>query len=163
MRSLPLIAWKSRFNGCPARAANALWLALLLWGTAQPSVHADPDTFSGYTTIQEEGSALTKRRKMNFIGTGVTCADNSANTRTNCTFTGGGNSFETIDVPAGTDPVASGATDTLTITETSFLTLTGTAATDTIDITQVTTDLGTDGLIAANAVALTTDTTGNYA
>ena len=50
----------------------------------------------------------------------------------------------------------------MTITETSFLTITGTAATDTIDITQVTTDLGTDGLIAADAVALTTDTTGNY-
>jgi len=58
--------------------------------------------------------------------------------------------------------VAESSTDTLTLTETSFLTLTGTAATDTIDITQVTTDLGTDGLIAANAVALTTDTSGNY-
>ena len=72
------------------------------------------------------------------------------------------NSFETIAVPAGTSPVADSATDTLTLTETSFLTLTGTAGTDTIDITQVTTDLGTDGLIAANAVALSTDTTGNY-
>ena len=74
----------------------------------------------------------------------------------------GGNSFETISTPAGTSPVADASTDTLTITETSFLTITGTAGTDTIDITQVTTDLGTDGLIAANAVALTTDTTGNY-
>ena len=73
-----------------------------------------------------------------------------------------GNSFETIDVPAGTDPVADSSTDTLTITETSFLTLTGTASTDTIDITQVTTDLGTDGLIAANAVALGIDTTNAY-
>ena len=72
------------------------------------------------------------------------------------------NSFTTIDVPAGTDPVADSSTDTLTITETSFLTITGTESTDLIDITQVTTDLGTDGLIAANAVALTTDTTGNY-
>ena len=76
---------------------------------------------------------------------------------------GGGNSFETIAIPAGTNPVADSSTDTLTITETSFLTITGTAGTDTIDITQVTTDIGTDGLIAANSVALTTDTTGNYA
>jgi len=74
----------------------------------------------------------------------------------------GGNSFETIAVPAGTNPVADSSTDTLTITETSFLTITGTAATDTIDITQVTTDLGTDGLIAADAVALGTDTTNAY-
>ena len=65
---------------------------------------------------------------------------------------GGGNSFETMAVPAGTHPVADSATDTLTITETSFLTITGTPATDTIAITQVTTDLGTDGLITANAV-----------
>ena len=75
---------------------------------------------------------------------------------------GGGNSFETIAVPAGASVVADAATDTLTLTETTFLTFTGTAATDTIDVTQVTTDIGTDGLIAANAVALTTDTTGNY-
>ena len=75
---------------------------------------------------------------------------------------GGGNSFETIAVPAGSSVVADSSTDTLTITETTFLTFTGTAATDTIDITQVTTDIGTDGLIAANAVALGTDTTNNY-
>ena len=75
---------------------------------------------------------------------------------------GSSNSFETLVVPAGTNPVADSSTDTLTITETSFLTITGTAGTDTIDVTQVTTDLGTDGLIAANAVALATDTTGAY-
>src|SRR3990167_5662466 len=75
---------------------------------------------------------------------------------------GSGNSFETIAVPAGASVVADSATDTLTLTETTFLTITGTAATDTIDITQVTTDLGTDGLIAANAVALGTDTTNAY-
>ena len=73
-----------------------------------------------------------------------------------------GNSFETINAPAGTDPVADSSTDTLNLTETSFLTLTGDSSTDTIDITQVTTDLGTDGLIAANAVALGTDTTNAY-
>ena len=48
---------------------------------------------------------------------------------------GGGNSFETINVPAGTDPVADSATDTLNITETGALVITGTAATETIDIT----------------------------
>src|SRR3990167_5861997 len=48
---------------------------------------------------------------------------------------GGGSAFTTIDVPVGTDPVATGAADTLTITETGALVITGTAATDTIDIT----------------------------
>ena len=51
---------------------------------------------------------------------------------------GGGNSFETIAVPAGTNPVADSSTDTLTITETSPLIITGTAASDTIDITWAT-------------------------
>lgn len=50
----------------------------------------------------------------------------------------GGNSFETIAVPAGTNPVADSSTDTLTITETSPLVITGTAGTDTIDITWTT-------------------------
>jgi hypothetical protein len=76
--------------------------------------------------------------------------------------TGGGNSFETMDVPAGTDPVADSSTDTLLITETSPLVITGTAASDTIDFTWSSADLGADGTIQANAVALTTDTTGNY-
>src|SRR3990167_4443599 len=48
---------------------------------------------------------------------------------------GGANSFETIAAPAGTNPVAYSSTDTLTITETGALVITGTAATDTIDIT----------------------------
>ncbi len=80
-----------------------------------------------------------------------------------CGAGGGGNSFETIAVPAGTNPVADSSTDTLTITETSPLVITGTAATDTIDITWSSVDLGADGTIQADSVALTTDTTGNYA
>lgn len=91
-----------------------------------------------------------------------TLTDNADGTVTLTTGGGGGNSFETIAVPAGTNPVADSSTDTLTITETTFLTITGTAGTDTIDVTQVTTDLGTDGLIALNAVALGTDTTNAY-
>lgn len=59
------------------------------------------------------------------------------------------NSFETHDVPSGTDPVADSDTDTLTWTVTgSEITLTGNATTDTIDIdfaahagTDVTADL----------------------
>jgi hypothetical protein len=46
---------------------------------------------------------------------------------------GGANLFETIDAPAGTDPVADTTTDTLTLTASGPLTITGTAASDTID------------------------------
>lgn len=48
---------------------------------------------------------------------------------------GGGNSFETIDAPAGTDPVAESATDTLVITATAPAVVTGTAGTDTLAFT----------------------------
>ena len=140
-----------------------LWVSFILASLVTPCYAQD--TFpSGYNTIEDEGTALTRRKKANFVGAGVSCVDDSTNKETDCTIGGGGsgNSFETIDVPAGTDPVADSSTDTLTITETSFLTVTGTAGTDTIDITQVTTDLGTDGLIAANSVALGTDTTNAY-
>jgi hypothetical protein len=39
-----------------------------------------------YQTIQEEGSALTQRSNMNFIGTSVNAADDGANSRTNVTI-----------------------------------------------------------------------------
>ena len=65
----------------------------------------------------------------------------------------GGNSFETISTPAGTSPVADTSTDTLTLTETGALVLTGDAGTDTIDITfaaggLTATELGTDSVSA---------------
>jgi hypothetical protein len=47
---------------------------------------------------------------------------------------GGGNSFETINCPAGTDPVADSATDTLNLTSSdSSVTITGDSSTDTVD------------------------------
>ena len=41
-------------------------------------------------TVQDEGSALTARTGLNFVGAGVTAADDSANNRTNVTIPGGG-------------------------------------------------------------------------
>ena len=40
----------------------------------------------GYETIQEEGTGLTQRDKLNFVGSAATAADDGANTRTNVTF-----------------------------------------------------------------------------
>src|SRR3989344_4282676 len=77
---------------------------------------------------------------------------------------GGGNSFETINAPAGTDPVADSATDTLNLTVTGTnLTITGTAGTDTLDFdisesTLAGTGLGVsgDGLVVNVASGITT-------
>lgn len=55
-----------------------------------------------------------------------------------CAAGGASNSFETIDAPSGTDPVAETTTDTLTITATGSLTITGDSSTDAIafDVTE---------------------------
>lgn len=42
---------------------------------------------SGYSTIQDEGSSLTQRSTVNFIGSGIVCADTGS--ITNCTVTTG--------------------------------------------------------------------------
>ena len=44
----------------------------------------------GYSTIQNATTPLTQRSTVNFTGTGVSCADNSGATRTDCTITAGG-------------------------------------------------------------------------
>jgi hypothetical protein len=44
---------------------------------------------SGIGTVQDEGSNLTARGTINFIGAGVTGADDAGNTRTNITIPGG--------------------------------------------------------------------------
>lgn len=40
----------------------------------------------GYSTVQEEGSGLTQRATINFVGSSATAADDAGNTRTNVTF-----------------------------------------------------------------------------
>jgi len=72
-----------------------------------------------YSTIQEEGSAVTQRSILNFVGSGFTAADDGANTRTNVTLDGGLNSLASL---ATTGIVVASAADTYTVR-----TLTGTA------------------------------------
>jgi hypothetical protein len=45
-----------------------------------------------YQTVQDEGVDLTQRAKVNFVGTGVTCADNAGTSVTDCTISAGGGS-----------------------------------------------------------------------
>ena len=60
---------------------------------------------------------------------------------------GGGNSFETMSCPSGTNPVADSSTDTLNLTSAdSKLTITGTAGTDTIDFAVVESAIDHDAL-----------------
>lgn len=104
------------------------------------------DEVAFYGLIDDEGTPLTARRTLNFIGVGVSCVDDGAGSETDCTIAGGGggNSFETIDAPAGTDPVADTATDILQLLITgSDLTITGTDDPETLTF-DIVTDAGTD-------------------
>jgi hypothetical protein len=49
---------------------------------------------SGYATIQDEGTPLTQRATVNFIGTAITCVDNGGASKTDCTISGGGGGLD---------------------------------------------------------------------
>jgi len=54
----------------------------------------------GYATIQEEGTGLTQRTIMNFIGNGITAADDAVNSRTNITLDATLNSISALGTAA---------------------------------------------------------------
>jgi hypothetical protein len=54
---------------------------------AQPPTSTPPSAF--YQFVQQSGTNLTQRPALNFTGTGVSCADNSAALSTDCTVTAG--------------------------------------------------------------------------
>ncbi len=47
-------------------------------------------SISAYSTIEDEGTALTQRTALNFTGAGVSCVDNAGLSQTDCTIAGGG-------------------------------------------------------------------------
>jgi hypothetical protein len=54
------------------------------------SIMSGGTSSSAYQTVAEEGIALTQRLVLNFIGSGITCADNAGASRTDCTLTATG-------------------------------------------------------------------------
>lgn len=63
----------------------------------------------GYDTVLEEGSSLTQRSSLNFIGAGITAADNSGSSRTDVSLDGDLNALAGL---SSTGVVARTATDT---------------------------------------------------
>jgi hypothetical protein len=73
-------------------AAGALEYKTITAGTNVTVTHgansitiASSGGAGGYATIAEEGSSLTQRALLNFVGTGITAADDAGNSRTNVT------------------------------------------------------------------------------
>lgn len=115
-----------------------LLVILIVLGLSVPCFADSEVSVGGKTAaahiIQYEGTSLRPRPYLNLTGS-LDCSDTGG--KTVCNITGGGaggagNTFLTWDVPSGTDPVADSTTDTVTITASGPITITGTAATDTI-------------------------------
>lgn len=56
----------------------------------------------GYGLIDNEGTSLTARTTVNFIGAGVDCVDDAGGAETDCTIAGGGGAPTTADYLVGT-------------------------------------------------------------
>lgn len=80
---------------------------------------------SAYATIQEEGTPLTQRATMNFVGSGLTAADDAGNTRTNISVDSDLNALATntsnglwarTSTGAGSVRTITGTTNEITVT-----------------------------------------------
>lgn len=85
---------------------------------------------SGYNIIQEEGTPLTARTNLNFVGAGILAADDAANTRTNVTLNTNLNSIASNTISQG-DLLYGSASNTVSVlskntTATRYLSNTGT-------------------------------------
>ena len=79
------------------------------------SVAANTAKLSGHV-IQDEGTSLTQRANLNFVGTGVTVTDDSVNNRSVVTIAGGGGSanVQKVDISI-TNPVIAGGVNLTSI------------------------------------------------
>jgi len=118
----------------------------------------------GYATIQEEGTGLTQRTIMNFIGAGITASDDAANTRTNITLDATLNSLSALGTAADKIAYTTGV-DTWAETP---LTAAGRSILDDADVGAIRTTLGVGtadsptfagGIISAASVTFTLSST----
>lgn len=117
---------------------------------------------SGYATVQEEGSSLTQRATVNFIGSGVTCVDNSGATKTDCTISTGGvtmaaalGDFLTVRTSSTVQTIGSGCSSTTPCKVGVGATPYTTTAAATITLSSTSSGTGTAFIYVTSAGALT--------
>ncbi|HNG26001.1 MAG TPA: hypothetical protein PLJ37_01195, partial [Chitinophagales bacterium] len=71
---------------------------------------------TGYSTVQEEGSNLTQRATLNFIGSAITATDNAGSTRTDVTIDSTVNALASLSTTGLIARTGSGTLATRTIT-----------------------------------------------
>ena len=116
------------------------------------------DASGGGHTIEDEGTPLTQRATLNFVGAQVACADDAGNSETDCTVSGDGTGVSGI--AATTGGTATGATVTiagsgLASTSRSTDTITVAVSTDAANLTGTLAParLGADSIDAITEVA----------
>ena len=127
-------------------------------GSDRVDVTINASSSQAYTTVQEEGAALTQRSILNFVGSGFTASDDSGNSRTNVTLDTDLNALADLTTTGLIVRTGSGTSATRTIT----------AGSAKIAITNgsgvsgdPTVDFGTVGLDDLSDVVITTPATSN--
>lgn len=131
---------------------------VLEWnGSAWAPGTDDTGAGGGYATIQEEGSALTQRTVMNFVGSAATASDNAGSTRTDITFDDDVNALASLSTFGIIVRNGTGTMVTRSLTGSSSITLSNSNGAAGNPVISVPT-----GGIAANELASTTVTAGTY-
>ena len=107
-------------------------------GGVTTSLTGDTLTIAGAASlaVQDEGSALsTSATTLNFVGSGVTASGSGATKTITIPGGSGGDIFKNIAMPDGSTVVAAdSSTDTLTLSQSGLISITGNSGTDTVDI-----------------------------
>lgn len=110
----------SKYPCDPCDCPEAYYRDSQSWRKAMITLLCDVETAIGnittdaYTTVQEEGTALTQRRILNFVGPDITASDDAPNNRTNITVASSTSAANSIK---GNNTGAPGSTADLTTTQ----------------------------------------------
>ena len=87
VNNITIVAINNIVNSGTSKVLNSVGVSAecLIVGQNEYLVNSDNTTSLGYNQVQEEGTNLTKRNTLNFIGSTVMATDDAANNRTNVT------------------------------------------------------------------------------